>query len=79
MDLGIQDFELHIHVMMLELNEIVVDYEAFKKNMPNVHDLPLIPVSAQHCESNLNCVICLADYEENELVRELPCKVRIYH
>lgn len=43
----------------------------------NVQRFPLRPVTALEYTEQMKCAICLEQFEENEQVTELPCKVRI--
>lgn len=43
----------------------------------NVQRFPMRPITALEFTEQMKCAICLEQFEENEQVTELPCKVSI--
>lgn len=47
-------------------------------SMQQMDALPLVNVTQEQHQQALNCSVCLEDYQLDETVKELPCKVGLF-
>lgn len=59
------------------LFNIASELETRPRGLPKekIDELPEVKMTGVHRQSNTSCTICLEDFKDEEIVKELPCKV----
>uniref|UniRef100_A0A4W5RGD6 E3 ubiquitin-protein ligase RNF181 n=1 Tax=Hucho hucho TaxID=62062 RepID=A0A4W5RGD6_9TELE len=64
--------------------EVVTDLSDWDQHLPTptaktvVQTLPVVVISPEQADKGLKCHVCLLEFEEQETVREMPCK-HLFH
>lgn len=59
------------------LFQIASELHALPRGLPRekIDGLPEVQITSQQRQTDLSCTICLEDFKNEEMVKELPCKV----